>query len=141
MSSVDEVESFVDQVIQSFQLTDDLRGNLLISLTEAVTNAIRHGNRLAEDKYVQVEVWNKKRKLRVLVRDEGCGFEPTELPDPTSPSCIATEGGRGVFLMRALSDEIRFFEEGTVVEMCYDHEACTEPTGACIAQMAVAAQA
>ncbi len=121
MASVCEVAGFVDEVIDSYGLSDDLQGNLLISLTEAVTNAIRHGNELDESKHVRVEVWRKRTKLRVVVADEGEGFSPRTVPDPTAPARIEKEGGRGVFLMRALSDEIRYFNEGRCVEMCYDY--------------------
>lgn len=120
MSSVNEVEGFVNDVIAAYRLSDDLRGNLLISLTEAVTNAIRHGNRCDADKKVTVEVWRRKRDLRVVVTDEGEGFEPKALPDPTSPEFLEREGGRGVFLMRALSDAIEYRADGRCVEMCYE---------------------
>ena len=120
MSAVNEVEGFVNQVIAAYSLSDDLRGNLLISLTEAVTNAIRHGNRCDVDKTVTVEVWRRHADLRVVVTDEGEGFEPKALPDPTSPEFLEQEGGRGVFLMRALSDEIRYLDEGRRVEMRYE---------------------
>ncbi len=124
MSSVAELEGFVNQLMVSCKLTRELQGNLLITLTEAVTNAIRHGNQLAEDKCVRIEVWRKRNELRVVVKDEGVGFEPSSLPDPTSPDRREVEGGRGVFLMRSLSDEIKFAERGTAVEMCF---TCNRP--------------
>lgn len=128
MSAVNEVESFVNAVIDEYRLSDDLRGNLLISLTEAVTNAIRHGNRCDVEKKVTVEVWRRRADLRVVVTDEGEGFEPKALPDPTSPEFLEQEGGRGVFLMRALSDEIRYHSEGRCVEMRYECGCAAHPT-------------
>ena len=121
MSSVDELDSFVQQLITQHNLDEDTRGNILISLTEAVTNAIRHGNGLDIAKHVRVDVWSLRDKLRISVTDEGPGFEPKSLPDPTSPSFLEQEGGRGVFLMRALSDEIKFSKRGRRVEMCYEY--------------------
>lgn len=126
MSAVNEVESFVNAVIDEYRLGDDLRGNLLISLTEAVTNAIRHGNQCDVEKKVVVEVWRRTEHLRVLVTDEGEGFEPKTLPDPTSPEFLEREGGRGVFLMRALSDEIRYHLDGRRVEMRYECARATQ---------------
>lgn len=128
ISAVNEIEGFVNDVIARYRLGDDLRGNLLISLTEAVTNAIRHGNRCDVDKTVTVEVWRRVADLRVVVTDEGEGFEPRSLPDPTSPAFLEQEGGRGVFLMRALTDVIEYHASGRSVEMCY--ECVRVPAGA-----------
>ena len=119
-SSVAEVEGFVHDIIREYGLDADAQGNILISLTEAVTNAIRHGNGCDGDKHVRVEVWNLRDKLRITVTDEGSGFEPDEVPDPTAPEFIAREGGRGVFLMRALSDEIEFRRDDRAVDMYYE---------------------
>ena len=120
MSSVAELEGFVNDIIENNGLSADIQGNLLISLTEAVTNAIRHGNNFDESKYVSIEIWCKKHMLRVLVTDEGEGFMPDRLPDPTSSEFLSVEGGRGVFLMKSLADEIAFHKNGRSVEMCYD---------------------
>lgn len=119
MSSVAELEGFVNDVIEDNGLSSDLQGNLLISLTEAVTNAICHGNNCDESKSVSVEIRRTNNELRVVVTDEGNGFVPDHVPDPTSSECIGIEGGRGVFLMKALADEICFHKEGRAVEMCY----------------------
>lgn len=120
LASVAEVDGFVEDLVADFGLNDDVRGNILISLTEAVTNGIRHGNGCDPDKYVRVDVWRRRASVRVRVTDEGPGFEPDAVPDPTCPSLREREGGRGVFLMRALADEISFHESGRAVEMVYE---------------------
>ena len=115
--NVSKVENFVDQLVNKYKISPDKHCNILISLTEAVTNAIIHGNRKDEDKMVQVRHRKQKDFLAVRVSDEGTGFDYKELPDPTSPENILTEGGRGVFLMHQLADDIRYFNNGSTVEM------------------------
>lgn len=115
--NVSKVEQFVDKLVNKYKISPDKQCNILISLTEAVTNAIIHGNRKDEDKMVQVRHRKQKDFLAVRVSDEGTGFDYKELPDPTSPENILTEGGRGVFLMHQLADDIRYFNNGSTVEM------------------------
>lgn len=122
LSSVAELDMFVNDLMERHGLNEDVQGKLLVSLTEAVTNAIRHGNRFDEEKCVRVEVYREKAQLKVMVIDQGCGFEPDAVPDPTTGEALEKEGGRGVFLMKLLSDEIAFHDEGRKVEMCY---SCT----------------
>jgi serine/threonine-protein kinase RsbW len=115
--NVSKVEKFVDQLVNKYKIGPDKQCNILISLTEAVTNAIIHGNRKDEDKVVQVRHRRQKDCLSVRVSDEGNGFDFKKLPDPTSPEHILEEGGRGVFLMHQLADDIRYFNNGSTVEM------------------------
>ena len=83
--NVSRIENFVERVAQKYKIAPDLYGNILISLTEAVNNAIIHGNRKDEDKFVQVRHKRQKDCLSVRVSDEGQGFDYKQLPDPTSP--------------------------------------------------------
>lgn len=119
LSSVAELDSFVDDLMVRHGLNEDVQGKLLVCLTEAVTNAIRHGNQFDAEKRVRVEVYREKSQLKVLVIDEGCGFEPDDVPDPTVGAALEKEGGRGVYLMKHLADKIAFLDKGRAVEMCY----------------------
>lgn len=119
LSSVAELDDFVNSLMERHGLDEEVQGKLLVSLTEAVTNAISHGNQYASDKSVRIEVYQDKAQLKVLVIDEGCGFEPDEIPDPTTEEALEREGGRGVFLMKLLADKIAFHDKGRAVEMCY----------------------
>ncbi len=118
--SVSEVEPFVIHLVNRYNLGPDKQCDILISLTEAVTNAIVHGNREAEDKTVSVNMSKERNCLAVRVSDEGSGFDYHNLPDPTSPENLCKCGGRGVFLMRQLADKIRFFNNGSTVEMLFN---------------------
>ena len=115
--NVSEVESFVENLVNRYNLDPDKQCNILISLTEAVTNAIIHGNCKEENKTVQVKSRKDRDCIAVRVTDEGNGFDFNSLPDPTTPENLCKCGGRGVFLMRQLSDNIRFYNNGSTVEM------------------------
>ncbi len=115
--NVAKVEPFVERLVNKYKISPDKQCNILISLTEAVTNAIVHGNRRDEGKLVQVRHRRQKDCLAVRVSDEGKGFDYKELPDPTTAENLLKIGGRGVFLMRQLADDIRFYNNGSTVEM------------------------
>lgn len=116
-TSVSEVEPFVETVAQRYCLPAEVHGNILISLTEAVTNAILHGNQSDRNKCVSISLKHLKDALSISVSDQGPGFDPMDVPDPTGPECLDKCGGRGLFLMRELSDECRFKRGGSTVEM------------------------
>lgn len=111
------VEKFVSQVASRFNITPDTYGNILISLTEAVNNAIIHGNRKDKNKKVKVCFEKRRKDLAIRVSDEGSGFDYDNLPDPTAPENILECGGRGVFIMRQLCDGMEYKDNGRTVEM------------------------
>jgi serine/threonine-protein kinase RsbW len=114
-----EIQSMVDKWAEQYNLPDDLKCNLMVSLTEAVSNAIIHGNRKDASKYVRIEVSNSPSQFRVVVEDEGTGFDHKLLPDPTTSEKIECCGGRGVFLIRQLCDNMEFKKNGRRVELCF----------------------
>jgi len=118
--NVSQVEAFLENVIQDYKISPDRYGNILISLTEAVNNAIIHGNRKDESKSVKIHCERRTRGLSFRVSDEGRGFDYRNLPDPTAPENLLKLGGRGVFLIRQLSDRVRFFNNGSTVEIHFN---------------------
>ena len=88
-----------------------------LSLEEAITNAIRHGNAGDPKKVVTVVADVTDEKLRVVVQDEGEGFEPEDVPDPTSLEFIERLSGRGLMLMRAYLNFVEYSEGGTKITM------------------------
>ncbi len=112
------VERLIDDVFAEYQIKEDYYGELLIAMTEAVNNAIVHGNKLDPSKQVKV-IFDiiEDRTVRFTVEDEGPGFDYHNLPDPTAPENIEKPHGRGVFLMRQLSDKCDFLDEGRIVIM------------------------
>jgi serine/threonine-protein kinase RsbW len=111
------VEKLIDDVCEKNSVNEDYYGNILIAITEAVNNAIHHGNKSNPDKKVNVSYTSTPEKLLFTIQDEGPGFDYENLPDPTDPQNIEKPHGRGVFLMRNLSDEIEFSDGGSTVIM------------------------
>ena len=118
-SCICEVENYVKKLVDRYKISPDIYPNILISLTEAVNNAVRHGNRSDEAKEVRIGIYKKQDCIRFTITDEGKGFDITNLPDPTAPENIVKCGGRGVFLMRELSDEVYFHNNGSTVELTF----------------------
>jgi|SRR5690606_30292137 serine/threonine-protein kinase RsbW len=120
-------EKLIDQACTDLDVHESRYGNILVALTEAVNNAIHHGNRLDPTK--SVHLGYRKRDdgmLEFLVQDEGPGFDYANLPDPTDPENLEKPHGRGVFLMRALADEVEFSDNGSTVTMCFALGPVTE---------------
>lgn len=115
--NVERIEPFVEGLVKKYQINPDTYGNILISLTEAVTNAIVHGNQADENKIVQVRLNEMKGGIVFQVTDEGKGFNHQNVPDPTKPENLMKVGGRGVFLMHQLCDNVCFRNNGSTVEM------------------------
>lgn len=113
------IESFIDNAKDRFNLNDDIYGNIMVAVTESVNNAIRHGNKSNKDKNVTISLSLNDKLLKFKIRDEGDGFDYQTLPDPTAPENISKPGGRGIFLMRHLSDEVKFIDDGRVVELSF----------------------
>jgi serine/threonine-protein kinase RsbW len=114
-----EVEKVVDEIATKYQLKNELYGNILIAFLEAVNNAIVHGNKQNEEKDVIVNITIEKGELHIVVKDQGKGFDYENVPDPTAPENIENISGRGIFLMRKLSDKLIFDENGTKAELIF----------------------
>lgn len=113
------VESFIDNAKEKFNLDDDIYGNIMVAVTESVNNAIRHGNKNDKKKNVHLSLSLNDNLIRFIIKDEGIGFDYHNLPDPTAPENIDKPSGRGIFLMKHLSDEVTFKNEGSEVELCF----------------------
>lgn len=113
------VESFIDNAKEKFNLNDDIYGNIMIAVTESVNNAIIHGNQNVKSKNVDLKLSIVDSSIKFTVADEGKGFNVNDLPDPTSPENIQKPGGRGIFLMKNLCDEVTFSTDGNQVEMTF----------------------
>lgn len=91
--------------------------NLQVGLAEALANAMLYGNRNDPEKFVQVEVELDDARVALCVTDEGEGFDPADVPDPTLVPNLQRPGGRGVFLIRKLMDEVEYNERGNSVRL------------------------
>jgi len=113
------IESFIDNAKDKYSLNDDIYGNIMIAVTESVNNAIMHGNQNEKNKNVTLSLKLEEDILKFIVLDEGEGFDYENLPDPTSPENLEKTGGRGIFLMKHLCDEVHFRNEGKEVELSF----------------------
>ena len=111
------VENLIDEICETLNVNEEYYGNILISLTEAVNNAMAHGNKLDSQKKVLVTVKTDETSIHFTISDEGPGFDYDNLPDPTAPENIEKPNGRGVFLMKNLADGCNFEENGRIVEL------------------------
>jgi serine/threonine-protein kinase RsbW len=119
-------EKLIDEACQKHNVHESHYGNILIALTEAVNNAIHHGNRLDPSKQVSMGYEVKGDKIIFVVSDQGPGFDFEHLPDPTEPENIEKPHGRGVFLMRALADSVEFSDHGATVAMAFSLQPVQE---------------
>jgi serine/threonine-protein kinase RsbW len=113
------IESFIDNAKERFNLDDDIYGNIMIAVTESVNNAIMHGNKNDRTKNVTLILSLNNNIINFKIIDEGLGFDFQNLPDPTSPENLDKPSGRGIFLMKHLSDEVNFSNNGSLVELSF----------------------
>ncbi|MGB3947841.1 MAG: ATP-binding protein [Bacteroidia bacterium] len=109
------VERMIEDVCDLFNINQDYYGNILVALTEAVNNAIYHGNQANVNKNIDISFKTSPNCISFIIKDEGPGFSYDNLPDPTNPENIEKPNGRGVFLMRNLADKVSFEDNGSKV--------------------------
>ncbi|MEJ2103890.1 MAG: ATP-binding protein [Ignavibacteriaceae bacterium] len=102
------VEEFVNYFAKDLGLNDDQLSVLLLAVTEATTNAIIHANKCDASKLVSIRAHVEDSKLIVNVKDEGKGFDPAKIPDPTEPENLLKDSGRGVYLMKVYMNNVKY---------------------------------
>ena len=118
--NISSIERFVEEICDYYNINDTYFGNILIALTEAYQNALIHGNNSDASKSIHVVFESKPKGLSFTVTDEGKGFDPDLVPDPLDLEIeLDTEKGRGVFLMRSLSDKMIVTDDGRSIEMFF----------------------
>lgn len=127
MEGITEVEALINDLCAEFGVEETHYGEILIAMTEAVNNAVVHGNKLDPSKMVNISVHTDGPVLEFRVADQGPGFDYGNIPDPTSPENIEKPNGRGVFLMRQLADSCEFEELGRVAILRFE-SAIPQPT-------------
>jgi serine/threonine-protein kinase RsbW len=110
-----EPEAAILDDLRKHQFCEDAIFAIKLALEEAMTNAVKHGNCSDQTKNVTVRFGINADKAVVIVRDEGCGFCPDEVPDPTSPDRLPLPSGRGIMLMRAYMDDVHYRAGGREV--------------------------
>ncbi len=116
--NISSIERFVEEICDYYNINDTYFGNILIALTEAFRNALVHGNSGDPAKKITLVFESKPKGLSFTISDEGTGFEPASVPDPTEAE-NDSPAGRGLFLIRSLSDKVEFSDQGRSIEMFF----------------------
>jgi serine/threonine-protein kinase RsbW len=117
MKELKRIEHLTCKIALELDLSDDEQDNLSIAVTEAVGNAILHGNKKTHGKKVDVVFKIDKNQITVSVKDEGKGFNPDQISNPLAPNNLLKESGRGIFILKTLMDDVSFSfsTEGTTI--------------------------
>lgn len=115
IQSLTIVEQIIEDIRNVHGISEEIYGNILVSVTEAVNNAIRHGNKMNEELPIDFSFTQTETEYLFTIKDQGVGFDFDNLPDPTHPSNIEKPDGRGIFIMKNLSDKVEFLDNGSQV--------------------------
>ncbi len=118
--SIAQLTNLLDNVLKTANVSSDTYANVVISLIEAVKNAIEHGNKLDENRTVSINYTTIPEYLEFEITDSGEGFKQEKVPNPTTPENIEKEGGRGVFLMKQLASQCEYNEKGNAVRLRFN---------------------
>jgi serine/threonine-protein kinase RsbW len=120
IESVDEAAIKADEFAKEQGLGEDFVSAIDLAIRESVANAVKHGNKFADEKTVDLTLARTAEGFEITVRDYGTGFEIAEIPDPTNPENILKTSGRGILFMRSFMDVVEWSNHedgGTVVKM------------------------
>jgi serine/threonine-protein kinase RsbW len=120
-------DQVIDCILQQMQLLawpEKDMFNVQLAFTEAMTNAIMHGNRSDPLKKVYLQCGIRENEVRISIRDEGNGFDPNMLPDPRHPDNILTPSGRGILLIRHTMSQVEFLPSGNGLTMIKYRSTC-----------------
>jgi serine/threonine-protein kinase RsbW len=106
IEAVNEAAAAVSEFLQRLGIGEDIAFGVDMAVREAVTNAVIHGNKLDDAKVVAVKLRNTPQAFEISVHDQGSGFDPNDVPDPTKDENILRTSGRGIFFMRNFMDEV-----------------------------------
>jgi len=118
--TVETTELTLPSRIDAVNESEQLMFGIDMAIREAVTNAVVHGNKQDDSKQIRVAIKSSPQEIEISVHDEGAGFNPAEVADPTATENIMKTSGRGIFFMRNFVDEIEWLnppEGGTTVKM------------------------
>lgn len=120
IDNIAQVEALLEEIALKYSIGDEIYGNILVAILEAVNNAILHGNMFDPSKSVTLEFDIKDQHFYFKITDQGEGFDYNTIPDPTMAENIENPHGRGVFLMRHLADSVTYSNNGSSVELLFN---------------------
>lgn len=120
-NTISRVEPILMNLKNELLIPDEKFYNIMIAVTEAVNNAVNHGNKLISEKIVEFTVRANKDEMYIKVTDQGDGFDPDKIADCTDPENLLKSSGRGVYIIKELMDEVEInsSSNGTIMQMTY----------------------
>jgi serine/threonine-protein kinase RsbW len=116
ISELKKVERFIHDVIEEYNLNKKYFNKIYLCVSEAVINSIKHGNKNNKQKKVSIGIDCKNHVLELRIEDEGDGFEIKNIQDPTRYENIKNESGRGIFIIKNMSDKLEFNKKGNRIQ-------------------------
>jgi serine/threonine-protein kinase RsbW len=111
-----KVETFLTNIFKEYNLEKKYFNKVYLCISEAVINSIKHGNKNDRSKNVSIEVSYDTPEINIMIEDEGNGFDLNEISDPTSEKNIKNESGRGIFIIKTLTNQIEYNEKGNRIQ-------------------------
>lgn len=119
-TEAEKIPDFVEMISDQSGLDESLTHRIMLALSEAVTNAIVHGNKEIRDKKVSIKITINSSMIVIDIQDEGEGFNPDDIPDPVDEKNLLATGGRGLFLMEEFADHVEYRNKGRLVIMKFE---------------------
>ncbi|MCF8357525.1 MAG: ATP-binding protein [Prolixibacteraceae bacterium] len=119
IEKINDVEKFVKKISHENGFSKAQYIKIVLSITEAINNAIKHGNNGNENKYVVVHFKNLSDSYAFTVKDEGQGFDIKKVENPTEQKNIKKESGRGLFIIKNYADNVSFYNNGTIIKLIF----------------------
>ncbi len=111
------IQSLIEDALRRWSYSEHDIFAIKLALEEALVNAIKHGNQMDPDKKVHIRYAINDRQVEIYIKDEGRGFNPDEVPDPTDPDNIERPCGRGLLLIRGFMTKVEYYPPGNSVRM------------------------
>ena len=123
LAILDLLQPITNKVCGQLGFDEDAQYWIWLATQEALNNAIKHGNKMDEKKKVEFVVQVEDDDFRIIIKDQGEGFDLTDVPDPTQPENLLKTSGRGIFYMRSFMDQVEYNSDGgTTVTMTKRHK-------------------
>lgn len=122
LENLSVIEELLQDLHEEQMIPDEVFGNVMVACTEAMLNAVNHGSKGDAQKLVTCAIDRTENYLEVMFKDSGEGFDADALPDPTDPANLEKGNGRGIFIMKNLSDDISFDDGGSKVTMRFEFD-------------------
>jgi serine/threonine-protein kinase RsbW len=116
ISELKKVENFLSDILNEFDLAQKYFNKIYLCVSEAVVNSIKHGNKNDHNKTVSIGITCDVNEINILIEDEGDGFDIKRIEDPTLKSNLRNESGRGIFIIKNMSDKLEYNEKGNRIQ-------------------------